>query len=138
MKTLIAFLLATVANAGSLHAGLPGLLTKQHQDWKFIQSVGGMTVELADRQLVVNCDVSGTKTITTKPTIVNSGMGVRQLKCSRTKNTIKLSLVTSVLEKGMKTSCGPIDLSKYPAGTYSIVYLNPDGTTQALQTITLP
>jgi len=138
MKSLIALIVATVALAGNLDAGLPGLLTKKHQDWSFIESVGGMKVALVDKTLAVECDVSGLKTITVKPTMVNSGMGVRQLKYSRSKNSIRISLITSVLEKGMKTRTGSIDLANYPPGTYSVVYLNPDGTTHPLSVVTLP
>ena len=122
-------LIALVTTSG--HAGLIGLLTSKHVDWAFIESVGGMKVALAsDRSLVVSCDVSGTKAITAKPTMINSGIGVRKLKCSRAGSTIRLSVVTSVVEKGMTSECGSVDLSSFSAGAYTVVYLNPDGSSQ--------
>jgi hypothetical protein len=65
-------------------------------------------------------------------------MGVRKLKASRKGNTIRLSLITSVLEKGMKTTCDPIKLTDYAPGTYHVVYFEPNGKSHALATITLP
>lgn len=129
-----ALLLVTTTIAFS---GVAGFLTRDAQDWKFIQSVGGMKVSLKENMLTVDCDVSGLKKVTVKPTMINSAMGVRKLKHKRVGKTIQLSLVTSVLEKGMTTSPKPIDLSAYPAGDYSVEYLDPDGATHPLGKITL-
>jgi hypothetical protein len=133
---LVSFILLTIASPGN--AGLAGILSAKSQDWSFIQSVGGMKVELIDNRLLVSCDVSGRRSITTKPSTVNSGIGVRKLKCSRAGSTIRLTVVTSVIGKGMKTECGPVDLGRHPSGSYSVVYLDPDGTTHSLGTIRLP
>lgn len=100
MKTRLLIFLAGLAVAGTSEAGPVGFLTQKQRDWAFIQSVGGMQVSLAKKQLLVACDVSGTKTITTKPTRVNSGIGVRRLKYSRVGSVIHLSVVTSVFKKG--------------------------------------
>lgn len=142
-KFLIALSLVALTLSASFatfsQAGLIGLLTSKHRDWGFIESVGGMKVALAtDRCLVVSCDVSGTETITSKPTLINSGIGVRKLKCSRAGSTIRLSVVTSVIDKGMSSDCGSVDLSAFAAGTYTVVYLNPDGTSHSLMKLTLP
>jgi hypothetical protein len=50
---------------------------------------------------------------------------------------MELRLVTSVLEKGMKTSCSPLDFSDYPSGEYLVQYLDPDGTAHGLGKITI-
>lgn len=118
--------------------GLPGLITAESQDWNFIGSVGGMKVELAGDRLLVACNVSGAKTITTRPTIVNSGMGIRELKTSRSDYTIFLTVVTAAWKKGMSTECDSISLSEYPAGAYAIAYLDPNGTTHPLGTLLVP
>ena len=136
IPTLIPVLFALSITHQSM-AGPLGFFTRHTQDWNFIQSVGGMTAVLQKDQLVVTCDVSGTQTVTIKPTMINSAMGVRKLKCSRKGNTLQLTLITSVLEKGKKTTCDPIDVSTYPPGTYSVVYRDPDGTTHTLNTIDL-
>lgn len=132
ITSLIFFLTATFA-----FSGIAGVFTKETQDWKFIQSVGGMRVSLKDSSLVVECDVSGVKQVTVKPTMVNSALGVRELKHKRDGNTIYLTLVTSLIEKGITRSPKPVDLSAYPAGEYSVQYLDQDGTKHALGKITL-
>lgn len=132
-STVVAFLL--VASPGN--AGIIGWLSQEHQDWKFIQSVGGMKVRLARKMLAVSCDVSGLHQMTTQPTAGNSGIGVRKLGWTRAGAAIRLSVVTGVFEKGMSTSCGMIDLSDVPSGTYSVEYLDPDGTTHPLSRVVL-
>jgi hypothetical protein len=49
-------------------------------------------------------------------------------------------LVIRLIEKGITTTPKPIDLSKYRAGTYSVQYLDPDGTIHNLgnATVTKP
>ncbi len=123
--------------AGSLRAGWVGFLTQEHRDWAFIESVGGMRVSLDDRALKVDCDVSGIRKVTKDPTLMNSGIGVRRLKCQREGGVLRLSVITSVIEKGMTASCGGVDLSDDAKGDYAVEYLDPDGTTHALGTITL-
>jgi hypothetical protein len=118
-------------------AGLAGWLTQERRDWAFIESVGGMKVKASNHRLDVTCDVSGTRRITREPTFVNSGIGVRKLDWTREGSVIRLTVVTSLMEKGMSCSCGSIDLSKLPAGSYAVEYLNPDKTTRSLGSITL-
>lgn len=127
----VAAVLLTVA-ATVAYSGVAGFLTQKTQDWKFIQSVGGMKISLKGESLEIDCDVSGLKKVTVKPVTINSGMGVRKLKHKRVGKTIQLRLVTSVLEKGMKTSCKPVDLSAYPAGEYSVQYLDSNRTAHDL------
>ena len=138
MKTLAYAFIAALLCVSACNAGLVGWLSQEHRDWSFIESVGGMKVELNNKNLCVACDVSGTRRITTKPTIVNSGIGVRKLRWTRIGATIRLTVVTSVFEKGMSSSCGSIDLSKAPSGVYDVEYLDPDGTTHSLGKIALP
>lgn len=132
LTSLILIITATIA-----YSGIAGFLTKETQDWSFIQSVGGMKVSLKENSLVVDCDVSGSKEITVKPTMINSGIAVRQIKHKRVGNKIQLSLITSVIEKGMTNSWKTLNLSSYPAGEYTVEYRDPDGTTHPLGKITL-
>jgi len=108
-------------------SGVPQTLTSQDRSWAFIQSVGGMKVSAKDTTLTVECDVSGLNKITVQPTLINSGIGVRELKHKRDGNAILLTLVTCVIGKGITTSPKPVDLSGYPAGEYQVEYLDPDG-----------
>lgn len=135
MKYLAALLL--LISTVSAHAGFAGFLTKETRDWSFIQTVGGMKVTLEDRTLHVDCDVSGTRKVTVKPTMINSGMAVREVKHKQVGKTIELRLVTSVLEKGLTTTPKPLDLSGYPAGKYTVVYRDRDGATHPLGSLVL-
>lgn len=126
-------LLATVTT----QAGLPQLVTSKERDWPFIQSVGGMRVSIEGTTLKIDCDVSGLKTVTVKPTMINSGIGVRDLKVKRKGKTIFLTLKTCVIGKGVSTSPDPVDLSSYPDGTYAVKYRDPDGAAHLINTITL-
>ncbi|MDT8389709.1 MAG: hypothetical protein RRC34_04270 [Lentisphaeria bacterium] len=118
-------------------AGLPQFLTSKAKSWAFIQSVGGMAVSVEGTTLTVDCDVSGLKSITVKPTLINSGIGVRDLKVKRKGKTIFLTLKTCVIGKGVKTSPDPVDLSGYPDGTYKVMYRDPKGPTHLINTIFL-
>ena len=138
MKKLIATLSVVFTLSGITTAGLPGSLTQKHVDWNFVQAVGGMKIELVEKRLDVFCNVSGTETITVKPTQVNSGIGVRKVKCSRVGDEIRLSVITGVFENGMPTDCGNVDLTAYPAGEYQVVYVDPDGTTHLFGEVSLP
>ena len=126
-----------ILSATLAHSGLTGFLTQESRDWHFIKSVGGMKVSAKDKTLVVDCDVSGIRKVTMKPTTINSAMAVRKVWHKRVGNTIQLKVVTSVIEKGINSACTPLDLSAYPDGTYKVEYLNSDGTTQALGKVTL-
>ena len=136
MKHLLtAFIL--IITACFAYAGLAGFLTQEPRSWTFIQSVGGMKISLQGNTLSVDCDVSGTRKVTVKPTMINSGLAVRKLEHKQVGKTIQLSLVTSVFEKGMSSSCKPLDLSAYPAGAYSVEYRDPAGATHALGRIAI-
>ena len=69
--------------------------------------------------------------------MVNSAMGVRELKHKRDGNTIYLTLVTSVIEKGITTSPKPVELTAYAAGEYSVQYLDQNGAKHMIGKITL-
>mgnify|MGYP005845341499 CR=1 FL=1 len=126
-KYLAASLLILVT-ATLAYCGLVGFLTRETRNWDFIQAVGGMKVSVQESTLLVDCDVSGLRKVTVKPTVVNSGIGVHQLKLKRDRKTIYVTVVTSLIRKGIKTSPKPVDISHYPAGEYTVQYLDRDGT----------
>ena len=135
MKTLAAIIL--LLSATIVFSGPIGLFTQKAQDWQFIQSVGGMKVSVEDHSLNIECDVSGVKQVTVRPSMINSALGVRKVKHTRDGDTIYLTIVTSVIEKGISTSPKPVDLSDYPMGEYSVQYLDPDGAKHAVGKITV-
>ena len=67
--------------------GIAGLVTAQHRDWRFVQSVGGIGVDSPRIEggkggvLPVACDVSGLREFTVKPTTLNSGLVTRRVAC---------------------------------------------------------
>jgi hypothetical protein len=105
----------------------------EHKDWEFIQSVGGMSIGKPYRtekgiMLPVNCDISGLRTITIKPQMMNSGMSVKEIQTERIDNIISLSLITSVAGQGRKSTCDDLLIGNIPSGKYSIVYKEPNGS----------
>jgi hypothetical protein len=80
------------------------VVTSEQRDWNFIQSVGGLAVgepqKLADGnyRLPINCDVSGLKQVTIKPTLINSALAVRETGCAVRGQTIQLWVKTCVLD----------------------------------------
>lgn len=130
--SLLLLVTATVA-----FSGVTGFLSQKTQNWSFIQAVGGMEVSVKENNLIIDCHVSGTKKVTVEPTLINSALGVRKVKCQRVGNIIQLRLVTSVIEKGMSSSWKSIDISAYPAGIYTVQYIDSDGTAHPLGKITL-
>ncbi|BCX48165.1 hypothetical protein HAHE_20730 [Haloferula helveola] len=119
-------------------ASFPGLLTKQSRDWQFVQSVGGMKVSVDEgKVLTVDCDVSGLRKVTVKPTMINSGLAVGDVRHRRAGDRIQLTLTTRLIGEGATTTPGPLDLSKYPAGIYTVEYRDPDGALHEIGKVTL-
>jgi hypothetical protein len=135
MKKIIAITLLALSSL--TFAIGPGFLTQKKRDWAFIQSVGGMSVSAEGQTLMIDCDVSGLRKVTVKPTMINSGLGVRKVIHKRDENKIQLTVVTSLIGKNTPTTPKPLDLSDYPAGSYSVVYRDRDGTEHDLGSVTL-
>ena len=136
-KYLTAFILFVTASVAC--SGLGDLRSAffKTEDWSFIQSVGGMEVSLEGQELHVDCDVSGVRKVTVEPTMIHSALSVRKLKVMRVGNTIQLRLATGVVIKKVLRTPKPVDLSDYPAGEYSVEYLDSDGTTHPLGKVNL-
>ena len=123
-------------------AGLISIFTSDHRDWTFIQSVGGLFVgnpkhlESDNWYLPIDCDVSGIRTITIKPTTVNSALVVRKIKTKVKLNTVQIWVITSVADKqNISSSSTGVTLKGITEGSYKIEYLNPDGTTISIKTV---
>src|SRR5262245_57704563 len=86
----------TAALPGPAHAGLSTWWFGE--PWSFIESVGGIRVTGAQRNadgsvsLDLDCDVSGLRTITTSPTMINSALGVRSVDVKRKDSTLIVSV----------------------------------------------
>lgn len=119
---------------------LLGACVGEHRDWAFVQSVGGMALGAPYRtakgvvMLPVRVDVSGTKAITTKPTALNSGLGIREIRVRRDGNTVRLALVTTPARESA-TSAGEVALGNLEVGLYTVQYAEPNGHTVDLGAI---
>ena len=98
------------------------------QPWSFVQAVGGIGVSGATRtpdgdvELAVDCDVSGLRSITREPELVNSGIGVSKMLAAVDGHRITISIRTGLHES---STCGRILLHVEP-GEYSVVYVGAD------------
>jgi hypothetical protein len=95
-----------------------------------MQRIGGIAIHAAPSEhgrlrLVVDCDVSGARTITVKPSAINSGMVVYDVWVARRDASIYLVVRTSLPEPALNSACGPVELADVPAGRYTVLYGRP-------------
>jgi hypothetical protein len=125
------FLTITLCSTSSAIAALLG----EERDWEFIQSVGGIAIgtpTLINHEwlLPIECNVSGLKTITVKPTMLNSGLVWADTEVRIKDSEIHISIETALTGMGGKSSsCGPAELGTLKSGKYIIKYLSPDMST---------
>jgi hypothetical protein len=100
------------------------------RDWKFVQSVGGLTIGTPsrdDRQhiiLPIRCNLA----------VKYSGLAC-DLPAAHVDSTNVLLTIRTILPGKRDASCPPADLGKLAIGNYSVFYLNPDGTREPLGSI---
>ena len=138
MKTLSILTLSFVIlfTSMSAYAGIIDFSTSSHVNWKFIQSVGGMAVgeprEINKNEwfLPVECNIAGTREITIKPTAINSGLALKELKFKIKNHKIQLWVVTcSVTKKYNSGEATGVTFKNITAGQYQVEYLSSDGST---------
>jgi len=102
--------------------------TKKPADWKFVQRVGGIKtgtpLETEDGfYLPVICNVSGTDSVTIRPTLLNSALVCTKIKTKINGNRISLTVILGVasLNSG-NCNCRAVNLGKLEAGDYIIYY----------------
>lgn len=111
-------------------AGVVGWLTSRSRSWDFIQQTGGMRIEQpVDRDgrlvLPVEYDVTGTRGVTHRPTLLNSGLAVRRIEAHLVgdRRRIVLRLWTQVVEHD--SAAGPVyyaPLEGLTIGSYEVYY----------------
>jgi hypothetical protein len=123
-------------------AGLTSVLTAEHRDWDFIQSVGGIMVsdpvqkENGTVWLPIICNVSGLEKITTKPSIINSALVVRKVEYKIEEDKILIYIKTSLIDKQNKNvKTEGIILDNIRPGIYKVEYLNPDDSSHFVREI---
>jgi hypothetical protein len=115
----------------------------ERRDWVFVQSVGGIAVGNPHRtpsgvMLPVSVDVSGLRTITTKPSTVNSGLAIKAITVRREADTLRLTLVTTVAGGDARSSIAEVPLGDLERGRYRVVYAEPNGGRIGMGEITVP
>tara|TARA_B100000767_G_scaffold269173_1_gene290606 strand:+ start:1158 stop:1562 length:405 start_codon:yes stop_codon:yes gene_type:complete len=112
-----------------------------HQDWGFMQRVGGLTVAGQDKNpnwLIVRGDVSGFKYFSVKPTQVNSALALKYIEAEIKESTIELYVVTTLIsDKYNRTEINGVDISGIKKGEYLVRYLNPDNSTVDLKKVSI-
>jgi hypothetical protein len=138
---LVGALLLSLAGCESIVSSV----ARSSCDWSFVQSVGGIALGTPRRDerghvlLPIRCDVSGTETITTRPTAINSGNVCVAPQMRVRSGTVYLTVRTSLPSKRYPNArCPDADLGELPAGQYSVIYANPDGSQHPLGSIQIP
>ena len=95
--------------------------------WKFLQSVGGLTIAEPQRVsggwvLPVQADVSGLTRASARPTTLNSGIACLETRASVEGSTIALSIVTGLAGSGRNAQCPAANLGQLTPGRYSVIY----------------
>jgi len=114
---------------------------ESHQDWGFMQRVGGLTVAGQGKNpnwLIVRGDVSGFKEFSVKPTQVNSALALKYIEAEIKESTIGLYVVTTLIsDKYNRTEINGVDISGIKKGDYLVQYLNPDNSTVDLKKVSI-
>jgi hypothetical protein len=99
----------------------------EERDWSFVKAVGGMSIgtpreENGEWLLPVEADVSGLRTVTVKPTTLNSALACKEVRSSVNNNVIHLSLITALAAKGHSSTCPAAKLGTIAPGRYVVFY----------------
>ena len=120
----VAFLVPMLANAALLGTA---------RTWEFMQSVGGVGLgkpvfESETWRLPLLCDVSGLKSFTAKPTMLNSGLILADTKTSILDHDIIISIETGIAGlAGKSSACDAVNVGNIKSGKYRVMYRDPDG-----------
>jgi hypothetical protein len=115
------------------------------ESWQFVQSVGGISAGVPVRDstgavsLPVNCDVSGTSTVTIEPTVLNSALAVKKVRARSEGRTITLSLFTTVSSSSSPSAqCSAATLGDILPGVYAVDYRGADKSNHPVGTVVVP
>jgi len=97
------------------------------QDFGFIQSVGGIKLKSPTRslkgwELPVEINVAGLKTVTTPPSLVNSGLACEKVGARVDGETIWIQVHTGTAKPGQSADCPAAMLGNLDPGYYHVFY----------------
>lgn len=118
----ILHLLASV----TLLSGCSGVM-RDEQPWAFVTSVGGLElgtpVQEKNRwKLPIRADVSGLRSVTIKPTMLNSGLVCDKTKAYVEGRKIVIQIVTTIPHGDASPLCPAADLGAIQPGQYDVLY----------------
>ena len=108
--------------------------TQESRDWDFIQKVGGIKTEnpLETQDgfyLPVICNVSGTDSITVKPTQLNSALVCTNIHVKHINDKIYLTIITGLPISSYKTcNCKAVNIGRLKNGLYKVYYKDKSST----------
>ena len=110
------------------------------RNWTFVQSVGGISIgdptQGNDEWLLpVRADVSGLREISTKPTVMLSGVACRAVEAKVEGTSIFIVVTTTIAGEGRTAQCPPAALGHPRAGMYAVIYRGPDETPTHLRDV---
>ena len=116
-----------------LIASLPGSVLAGSESWSFVQSVGGLAVETPSLGtqgwvLPVRADVSGLKSVTAKPTALNSALICERTNAAIEGRNIYITIVSTLAHPNASSNCPAATLGEMSAGKYSVFYRGPSET----------
>jgi hypothetical protein len=140
---LLAAVVLTVAGAGC--ATMISAASQSSLSWQSVQSFGGLALGQPQRDqrghviLPIRCDVSGTHTITVRPTAIESALACRLPRVRVREGKIVLTIRVGFAGGRYEDArCPAADLGPVPAGQYAVEYLDPDGTRRPIGAVQVP
>ena len=102
-------------------------ITQRTADWEFIQKVGGINIgtplQTQDGYyLQVKCNVSGTDSITVKPTTLNSAYFCTKINTQISDNKIYLKVMYGIATLSRDCNCKAVNLGKLNAGEFQVYF----------------
>ena len=100
--------------------------------WDFVQSVGGLTIgqpvkSSAGWQLPIRADVSGLRTVTVQPKVMNSGIACVETRAAVEGSSIFLTVITGIASSDRSAACPPAMLGSIAPGPYLVKYRGGNG-----------
>jgi len=112
------------------------------ENWQFVQSVGGLSLGVPERQarawvLPVQADVSGLASVKRQAVALNSALACVHMQAVVEGRNIFLTVVTGLVRQGSSSRCPSVLLDASLQGHYKVFYRGPDEAPVELSEIEL-